>query len=391
MNRKRRKICVLTGTRAEYGLLKSLLEAIEAHDQLRLQLVVTGMHLVPKFGNTIDDIIRDGSKISHKIPIYSGQDRRADLGSGLAELVSQLSRWLLAKRSDFVVVLGDRLEAMGGALAGLASGVPVAHIHGGEIAAGDMDDRIRHAVSALANVHFVATQQARTRLVRAGQPPETVYKVGAIGLDHIRVLKRQLRKRNVEQVRRSLGLEPAGQMLLVVCHPCGFGAADEYDRTTAVLRAARSYHGLIIGPNTDPGHSGVLRAIRQFMRDKRNSARWRFVENLDRSRYLEALWAADVLVGNSSSGLLEANALGTAVVNIGPRQAGRQRNGTAIVDCSYSQRAIIAAVKSALQLYRRGRISAARGFGCGASGSQIASILAKIHIDRKLLIKRYLR
>jgi len=385
---KSRKICVVTGTRAEYGLLKSLMEAIAAHPRLRLQLVVTGMHLVPGFGFTVEDIVRDGWKISLKIPIYTGRDRREDLGAALGKLVGELSRWLLAGRSDFVVVLGDRVEALGGALSALASGIPLAHIHGGDIAPGEMDDRIRYAITSLANVHFASTAQSRARLIRTGQSPATVHTVGSIGLDEIYALKQKLSEGNSSDVRRSFGLAENKEMIMVVHHPCGFGAAVEYEHTQAILSACEGYQGLIIGPNSDPGHSGILRAIRQFVKNRSNCRKWGFFVNLDRTSYLEALWSADVLVGNSSSGVLEANALGTAAVDVGPRQEGRQRNGNAIIHCPYDAGRIRRAIRAGLELGRSRKIRPSRAFGSGRTGPKIADILAELPIDRKLLVKK---
>lgn len=394
MGKRKRKICVLTGTRAEYGLLRSLLEAVAGHRRLELRLVVTGMHLVPKFGNTVDDIIRDGWDISFRIPIYSGRDRRAELGGSLGKLVSELSGWLCREKIDHVVVLGDRIEAFGGALAALSAGVSLAHIHGGEIAPGDMDDRIRYAISSLANIHFAATAESRRRLIRFGQPGETIYQVGAIGLDHIYAFKRgagrPARKLDAVTIKEQLGLSGEREMIIVVQHPCGFGADAEERHMRHLLAAVGGWQGLIIGPCSDPGHSGILRSIRGHMRGRDGSSgrRWKFLANLDRDRYLEALWAAEVLVGNSSSGILEANALGTAVVNVGPRQTDRQRNGNTIIDCSHNVRQIRDAVGLALASAGAGRVRPSRSFGAGKSAVSIAAILADIGIDRMFLTKR---
>jgi UDP-hydrolysing UDP-N-acetyl-D-glucosamine 2-epimerase len=393
MAKQHRKICVLTGTRAEYGLLKSLLQAIHAQPKLELHLAVTGMHLVKKFGYTIDDIIRDGWKIAVRIPMYSGQDRREHLAPALATLVNNLSTYLLKKRIDIVVVLGDRIEALGGALAALTAGVPLAHIHGGELAPGEMDDRIRYAITSLANLHFTATAQARARLIRLGQPPSTVHCVGAIGLDHIFALRRDLTRHDpgakAASIKQQLGLDPHETMLLVVQHPCGYGVEGEQERMHRILQAVGAHQGIIIGPCADPGHSGILQAIREHRKSLSAGQRWRFVASLDRQSYLEALWASDVLIGNSSSGILEANALGTAVVNIGPRQTARQRNGNTIIDCSYDLRQIRRSLAKAMVAVRAGKVRASRAFGGGQTGGRMASILLKTPIDHMLLTKNY--
>ncbi len=188
---RKRKICVLTGTRAEYGLLRSLMRAIETNPKLELQLLVTGTHLLKEFGESKTLIRHDGFKIAAAIPMYkSAADLRGELPGSLARLVEKTGRWLTEHRSDWIVVLGDRVEAFGGALAGLTANVPVAHLHGGELAAGDMDDRIRFAISSLATMHFVSTAESRGRLIRAGEPPERIHVVGAMAMDEIFQVRR---------------------------------------------------------------------------------------------------------------------------------------------------------------------------------------------------------
>lgn len=382
-----RRIGVLTGTRAEYGLLTSLLAAIRERNDLKLDLVATGMHLLDQTGNTVHQIEQDGWNVAHRIAIYSGRDRRDDLGAALGTLVTDLSAWLVKRRTDFLALLGDRVEVLGGACAALMAGVPIAHLHGGELAPGELDDRIRFAVSGMANLHFVSTHDARRRLIRTGQRPETIHVVGAIALDALVALRRRLARTNRRSVRADLGLHRDRATLTVVYHPCGFGARGEYERMTTILAAVRPYQGIIIGPNTDPGYAGVVRAIRPFLRA--NRPRWKFFVSLERSEYLRAIWASDVLVGNSSSGIIEANVLGTAAVNIGPRQLGRQRNGNAVIDSTYNTKAIRRAVRAALARSRARQVRPSRAFGAGDAGRQIAEALATVRVNRELAVKTY--
>jgi len=386
-SRRKRTICVLTGTRAEYGLLKSLLDAINARNDLTLDLVATGMHLLDQAGRTIDDIARDGWDVSLRIPIYSGRDRREDLGPALAKLVAELGTWLVGRRVDFLVLLGDRIEVLGGACAALMAGVPIAHLHGGELAPGELDDRIRFAVSSMANLHFVSTSRARARLIRMGHRRDTIHVVGAIGLDHIYATKRRLTGVSRKAIRADLACHGDKEMIVVVYHPCGFGAAGEYQRMQRILQAVEGYEGIIIGPNTDPGYSGVLRAIKVFVRS--NPDRWRFVVNLDRTRYLQAIWAAGAIVGNSSSGIIEANALGTSAVNILPRQQGRDHNGNTVIDSTYDKLAIRRAITTALSRSREGKVRPSRRFGRGDCGATVAEVLATVPINRQLKVKAY--
>ncbi len=393
MTGKKKRICVLTGTRAEYGLLRSLMRAIESHPRLELQTLVTGMHLLKEFGRSVELIRADGFAVSGTIPMYkSARDVRKELPESLARCVAKTGKWLVEHKSDFVVVLGDRVEALGGALAGLTVNVPVAHLHGGELAAGDMDDRIRFAISAMASLHFVSTPSCRERLRRAGEPSDRIFVVGAMAMDEILSVRRMFagEPKLREDFRTRLGLPVDRPMLIVVQHPCGFGADREYRFMKNILKAVASHDGILIGPNNDPGHSGIRQAIREFLTRKTPSLRkgqWRYFDNLAREEYLLALWSGNLLVGNSSSGILEANALETAVVNIGPRQNGRERNGNAIVDSGYSTSELQCALARALRYSRTHKIHALKHFGAGRAGAMIAKVLAGKGASRNLVVK----
>jgi UDP-hydrolysing UDP-N-acetyl-D-glucosamine 2-epimerase len=322
----------------------------------------------------------------------SAADLRSELPGSLARLVEKTGRWLTEHRSDWIVVLGDRVEALGGALAGLTANVPVAHLHGGELAAGDMDDRIRFAISSLATMHFVATAEARARLVRAGEPKERIHVVGAMAMDEIFQVRRAFRESPglQKEFRAGLNLAADRPLAVVLHHPCGFGADREYRYMKNILHTLQGNQGIIIGPNSDPGHSGLRRAIREFLasaRKKNRSGPWRYIENLARQDFLLALWSADLLVGNSSSGILEANAMKTAVVNIGPRQAGRQRNGNAVFDCGYAGSEIKTALDRARRFAATHKIRSDPRFGNGTAGETIARALAALNPDRDLLVK----
>jgi len=393
MTDAKRKIAVLTGTRAEYGLLRSLMRAIAENPKLELQTLVTGTHLLKEFGHSIDHIRADGFKIDAKIPMYkTARDVRKELPGSLGRLVDKTGKWLIENGSDFMVVLGDRVEALGGALAGLTANVPVAHLHGGELAAGDMDDRIRFAVSAMASLHFVSTPLCRKRLIRCGEPTDRIFVVGAMAMDEIFHIRRIFTSQQnlKDDYRKRLGLPLDRPMLVVVQHPCGFGADQEYRYMQNLLRAVGPFDGILIGPNNDPGHSGIRQAIQEFINSKtspRRKGTWRFFENLTRQNYLSALWSGNVLVGNSSSGILEANALGTGVINVGPRQQGRERNGNAVFDTGYSTREIQSALQHIFTFSRTHKIRSLSRFGDGRAGLKIAQILSDKKADRALLVK----
>ena len=320
-SRPRRRVAVVTGTRAEYGLLRSTMRAIECHPRLQLQVVVTGMHLLRKFGHTVDDVIADGWRVDARVPMQSGKDDRLAQAVGLSRGVAGMARYFDRAGTDVVVILGDRIEAAAGALAGVTTGRIVAHIHGGDVAVGDLDEGLRHAITKLAHIHLAATKEAARRIIRLGERPEFVFNVGAPGLDRLTALLHD----------RHMPVGPKQQAALVVFHPSGRSAAREGRTMSAILRAV-AVAGLaatVVYPNSDPGHAGIIEAIEKARARKR--APLRVERSLARDDYLRRLAESRVLVGNSSSGIIEAASAGTPAVNVGDRQAGRQRSGSSVV------------------------------------------------------------
>lgn len=371
-----RRIAVITGTRAEYGLLHPVMKAIEKEPSLRLQLVVTGMHLLRKFGRTVDDILRDGWKIDARVKMQDGNDHALDQAVGLSRGVSRIATFLEESRTDVVVVLGDRIEAMAGALAAVTTGRILAHIHAGDLAPGDIDEGLRHAITKLAHIHFTATRKARARVLRMGERDAHVHWVGAPGLDRLHVIaKNSARSKS----------RPGGALILQ--HPCGRSSEHEMRVMTALLRAVKGT-GLdhtILYPNSDRGHPGIIEAIRAHRRRCPNGS-VHVVPSLPRDEYLKRLIYADVLVGNSSSGIIEAAAAGTPCVNVGHRQDGRQRSGRSVVDAAESLSAIRDAVTQALR--RRPIIGNSTPYGDGGAGRKIAGLLAATPLDARLRSKR---
>lgn len=422
---KRRQVAVVTGTRAEYGLLSTIMQAIDDHPKLQLQLVVTGMHLLPKFGRTIDQIRRDGWRIDAAVRMQRGDDGPLDQSAGLARGIAGISKFLAEAKIDIVVVLGDRIEALAGALAAVTTGKLLAHIHGGDRAPGDFDDSLRHAITKLAQLHLAATPGAAERIIRMGEDEKRVHWVGAPGLDRLRKLLRNRQSTVANSTPRHGGSSTSrsrlgnanslnrqstindGQFVasqrsrsaLVVQHPCGRPATVEYRVMDNILTAAKKA-GLSIAciyPNSDRGHEGIIKAIEEWNRngDKANliargrtsskvpdaapAARFRAFRSLDRDAYLRELICADVLIGNSSSGIIEAATAGTPAVNVGTRQLGREVSGDSVIHCAESVKAITAAIRKAL---RTGPINLDLGaYGDGRSGPRIARILASVPLN----------
>ena len=367
---KKRTIAVVTGSRADFGLLAPVLRAIEQRRELRLVTVVTGVHLVR---DTWRDVAASGFAIDAKVRMQvRGQTGRsadvAALGRGVAGLGGAFDRL----RPQVVVVLGDRVEALASACAASVGGIHLAHIHGGDRAEGVADEAMRHAVSKLAHLHFAATATSRRRLIRMGEDSRQVFNVGSpavAGLD-------QVGGAADATVAAVGGLDPAADYLIVMHHPAGGTPRQEQRAMAAILRATESHQRLVLAPNDDPGREGVVQAMR--------AAGVQPAGHLRRDLFLALLRRAAALVGNSSAGLIEAAALRTAAVNVGDRQAGRERPGN-VIDCAAGVAAVKAAVQRALDIdLRRLR----HPYGDGHAPQRIAEILARFDPAAAPLRKR---
>lgn len=374
-----RKILYVTGTRADFGLLASTLQQIAAHPDLQLQLAVTGMHLSPSYGLTVRDIEALGLPIVARIPTNVEDRTPAAMAQGIGQALIGLTQTLVQARPDLVMVIGDRGEMLAGAIAALHLGIPVVHLHGGE-RSGTVDEPVRHAITKLSHWHFVATEESRERVIRLGERPQDVWVTGAPSLDD---LPAQSAKPRAE-VLRELGLPPDTQFVLVLFHPVVQEMDDAYQQTLALAQALRETPAasqtqtVWLAPNADAGSAAILQAL-----DDLGGKRLHRITHLPRPRYLAALRHAQALVGNSSSGIIEAASFGTPVVNIGNRQRARERNDNTI-DCTCEAPAIAAAIGQALA---HGRYPPANRYGDGHSGARITHLLATLPISADLLDK----
>ena len=304
-----------------------------------------------------------------------GDDGATDQADGLARGVQGLARFFEAARSDVVVVLGDRIEALAGALAATTTGRAVAHLHGGDAAPGDFDDTLRHAITKLAHFHFTATKRSTRRVIRLGEDPRRVFWVGAPGLDRLR-----------EIIAETPPIRAPSGLALVAYHAYGRSAAHEQRVASRVLAAtaAAGLRRCVLCPNSDRGHDGVFAAIERHA-ERSRPGEVEVVKSLPRDAFLRRLLDADVLIGNSSAGIIEAPLAGTPTVNVGDRQRGREVGGRSVVHVAETREAIDAGLARALQL--RPRRGGATVYGAGDTGRQVAEVLGTLELTPELLHK----
>lgn len=379
---------MITGTRAEFGLLAPVLRALAARPRLDPRLIVTGMHLLPKFGRTIDHIRAAGWRVDAVVPMQTGRDDASAEPQALAKGIAGIARALERLDCEIVLVLGDRIEAFAGACAATCGRRVLAHIHGGDRGTGDIDDLLRNAITRLAHVHFVASRDAVRRLRRMGEQAFRIHRVGAPGLDEIRPLRApgsscRDRAQGRADLRRLLGEVADGAYAVVSQHPSTRDNRREAATMESVLAGveANGLRGVIIYPNSDPGHDGIIRAIRR----RAGRTAWRTFRSLPREDYLRVALGAAVMVGNSSSGIIESASLGINAVNVGPRQAGRLHCGPSVIDCGESTAEIRRAIRKALA--RRRPRPGRSVYGDGRAGERIATILERLIITPRLTWK----
>lgn len=334
-----RKICVVTGTRAEYGLMSRLIRLINDSDKTLLQLIATNMHLSPRFGNTYKEIEADGIKIDKKVPIIddNAPDTAVETLYSMSRALSGFAEAYAELKPDLVVVLGDRYEILAAATAALIERIPVAHLHGGEITEGAYDDAIRHSITKMSHLHFTSTEEYRKRVIQLGEQPERVFNVGALGVENIKKLPLMSK----EEIEREIDFEIDGNTILVTYHPVTLGnrtAKEDVDDFIAALEERKDLRVIFTMPNSDTGGQFIVDAINGFV--TRNADRAKAYKSLGVLRYLSVMKQVAAVVGNSSSGLLEVPSFGIPTLNIGDRQKGRI-SAPSVYDCETDTQSIL--------------------------------------------------
>lgn len=340
----KRKICIVTGTRAEYGLLYWLMKEIEVDQELELQVVVTGMHLSPEFGLTYKLIEQDGFRIHERVEMLLSSDTpvgiATSLGLGTIGFASAFDRL----KPDLIVILGDRFEAMAAAQAAMIARIPIAHLYGGETTEGVIDEAIRHSITKMAQYHFVSTESYRRRVIQLGEHPERVFNVGAIGLDNIRKMT-LLDKREFE---KSIDFDLGELNFLVTYHPVTLdksGPADTMNELFAALDNFLDAKIIFTKPNSDTDGRIISKMIDEYV--SRNKVRSIAFTSLGQLRYLSAISHVDAVIGNSSSGIIEVPSFKKPTINLGTRQRGRFRTDS-IIDCEEQRDSITEAIQKSI-------------------------------------------
>lgn len=379
-----KEILVLTGTRAEYGLLKSPMDAIEAHDQLSLSVVATGMHLSPQHGKTVSDIRADGFTVDREVLMLLEGDTGTAMAKSLGIGTASVAEAFQSLDPDIVLLLGDRDEALAGALAAAHMNIPIAHIHGGDAMEGAaIDDSIRHSITKFAHLHFPASNKSAARIRELGEEEWRITVSGAPGLDDI--LAEEYEEPNT--VLDRYDLDPDKQLLLLVQHPVTTQPQQAGEQMAATLDAVASFDAqtVIIYPNSDAGGGQIIDEIesRSFETDVRT------FQSLPRREYLGLMAAADVMVGNSSSGIIEAPSFDLPVVDIGPRQKGRERAPN-VITVPHETEQIRSGIADCLMKssVRQQAVDCDNPYAYGGAGKKIAETLSEIEINEKLLQKR---
>ncbi len=367
-----RRVCIVTGTRAEYGLLRGVLAGLRQATAVQLQLVVTGAHLSPEFGLTYREIEADGLPIDAKVEMLVSADTATgvakSIGLGLIGMADAFERL----RPDIVVVLGDRYEVLAAATAALVAGIPLAHLHGGETTEGAFDEAIRHAVTKMSHLHFVAAEEYRRRVVQLGEQPDRVFLVGGLGVDAIQ--RMQLLDRAA--LEQSLDFKLGARNLLITFHPVTLDEVGSSEQQMAELLATlgtlRDTHLIFTMPNADNGSRALAAMLDAFAAEHAHA---RVYASLGLLRYLSCLKLVDGVVGNSSSGLAEAPTLKTGTVNIGTRQRGRLR-ASSVIDCEPTRQSIGHAIATLYTPAFRSQLDAAVSpYGNGGASEKIVQIL----------------
>lgn len=341
-----RKICVVTGTRAEFGLLSRLMRMIKDSQDTSLLVIATNMHLSPKYGNTYQEIEKQGFKIDYKVPIINEEDDDDAIATvkSMAKALSGFSEAYNKLKPDMIVVLGDRYEILSAATAALILRIPIAHIGGGAITEGAYDDAIRHSITKMSQLHFTSSEQYRKRVIQLGENPDRVFYTGSLGVENIK----KLPLLNKEEIESEIDFKIDDHTILVTYHPVTLGsrtAKDDIDDFIAALNVRKDLRFIFTMPNSDTGGQFIVDAINDFV--SKNKERAKAYKSLGVIRYLSVMKQVAAVVGNSSSGLMEVPSFGKPTLDIGDRQKGRMV-ADSVIHCKPDKVSVLSGLETVL-------------------------------------------
>jgi len=375
-----RKVCVVTGTRADYGCLRWVMEGIKAAEGLELQVIATGMHLSPEFGLTYREIEKDGFAIARKVEMLLSSDTPSGISKSMGLGLMGFGDAYTQLQPDLVLVLGDRFEIFSAAAAAMVARIPIAHLHGGETTEGAIDEAIRHAITKMSHLHFVAAEDYRRRVIQLGEAPERVFLVGGLGIDNIKRLKLLDRA----ALEASLDFKLGPRNLLVTFHPVTLEkstAGAQMAELLAALEALEDTHLIFTMPNADTDGRILIDMVEQFAAAHPNA---RAYTSLGQLRYLSCIQHVDGVVGNSSSGLAEVPSFRKGTVNIGDRQRGRLK-ADSVIDCAPDRQSITAALRTLYSPEFQATLPAVRNpYGEGGASEKVVRLLQEYPLDQLL-------
>lgn len=382
---QKRKILYVSGTRAEYGLMRETLLAANRHPKLSLEIAVTGMHLMPQFGLTINEIKKDKFKI-HRIEAVYEKDNKESMAKFIGDFSLKFTKLVKSIKPDIILVQGDRAEMLAAATVGAYLTIPVAHTHGGDVTM-TVDEFARHAITKLAHIHFPATQKSARRIIKMGENPKNIFVVGAPGLDSIKN-QQLLDKKELSGI---YNVDFSKPVILGLQHPVTTQVSDASYQMQQTLEAIKEsgHQAIFIYPNADAGGRAMIKMLEKYKSKNRKKPFLNIYENIPSKEYLSLLKNVSCMVGNSSSGIIESIPFGLPVVNIGIREQGRERSQN-IIDVEHNKEEIKKAIAKAIydeELKKKIKKSK-NPYGSGNAGKRIADILADIKIDKNLLQKQ---
>jgi GDP/UDP-N,N'-diacetylbacillosamine 2-epimerase (hydrolysing) len=379
----KRKILVITGTRAEYGLMRWIIQYLQDDADLELQIVATGMHLSPEFGLTFKTIIEDGFIINKKVEMLLSSDTSIGLSKSMGLGLISFAEVYNDLNPDVILVLGDRFEIFAAVASAMVSRIPVAHIHGGEATEGLIDEPIRHSITKMSHIHFTATEAYRNRVIQLGERPDKVFYTGTPGLDNISKLKLY----NKNELEKSINFEIGDKCFLVTFHPVTLESgtsAYQFDELLKAIEEFNDFKVIFTLPNADTDGRIVIEKIQRYV--SLNSKKAIAFTSLGQIRYLSALKHVSMAIGNSSSGLTEAPSFKIPTINIGDRQKGRIK-AQSVIDCLPLKEEIVKSISLGLSSeFQEKLLNITNPYGSGGASKKIVEILK--NIDLKNVLKK---